>query len=338
MEDQPHVITWEVTRACALHCRHCRASAIPRRDPEELPLDRIVNTLEDIATAFRAPPILVFTGGDPTERPDLLEILAASVVRRLPTAVAPSVTARLNPADLRVWHTIGVGTVSLSLDGPNPDVHDRYRGVAGTFDRTLAIAEAVHQTGMRLQINTAVAPETIASLPVMSELVTELGVASWELFFVIPTGRARRRPSLDADAIERTLQWVAEYDRGVDFRVTAVGAPQFVRVRHELQPDKPFAPGLREARGFAFIDHKGHVFPSGYLPLIAGNVLDEAFSHIYRHSTWFQWLRDPGALKGGCARCAYSAVCGGSRARAYAVTGDALASDPGCPLSQSSPV
>ncbi|PSR27073.1 MAG: radical SAM protein [Sulfobacillus thermosulfidooxidans] len=325
--EAPHIITWELTRACQLHCRHCRARAIPRRDFRELTLPQIENVLDDIAS-MRPKPMIIFTGGDPLERDDLSDIIKAAVSRKIRTAIAPSVTPSLTPQIIKIWKTLGVQAVSISLDGATQAVHDRFRGVLGTFARSVEIAEAVVNQGMDLQINTSVSPFTLQDLPKMGRLVQILKAKSWEVFFVIPTGRARLSESLDAKHIESSLEWLRDYAKDVSFRVTAVGAPQFSRV---MARPLDQSPTIREAQGFAFISHYGDVFPSGYLPVSAGNVKRQRFSEIYRESPLFCDLRNPDKLEGRCGQCAYRAICGGSRARAYAVTGNYLAEDPGCP-------
>ncbi len=330
---RPHVVTWEVTRACQLHCRHCRARAIRRRDPAELSAVEVQAVLDDLAHGFERPPVVVLTGGDPLERDDLDAIIGAAVTRGLAVSIAPSVTPRLSADVLRRWRALGVVSVALSLDGAGPEVHDRFRGVAGTFVRTMELAQTAVGLGLRLQINTSVATDTVGGLAATGARVLELGATSWECFFVIPTGRARPQDCLAAPELERTLGWLAAWAERVAFRVTAVGAPQFVRVATARHPTaEPARPIVREARGFAFIDHRGAVMPSGYLPVAGGSVRRQPLSTVYRDAELFRALRDPGRLRGGCGGCVYRELCGGSRARAYALTGDWLAADPGCPL------
>jgi radical SAM protein with 4Fe4S-binding SPASM domain len=325
----PHVVTWELTRACPLHCRHCRATAIPHREPGELTLGQIDQVLRDLAQ-FQPRPVLVFTGGDPTMREDLTAILERSVALGFHTAVAPSVTPRLLPAVLREWKEIGVRSVSLSLDGWKPETHDSYRGVKGTFQRTIEVAAFVRELGLGLQINTSVGPRTVDELPDMGDLVRTLDATSWEVFFVIPTGRARPDEALSPGAAEIVLNWLARYRLTAPFRVTVVGAPQFRRVLEQQNQAVPPFPAIREARGFLFISRTGEAYPSGYLPVSAGNVLTDFVVRLYQASDLFQKLRDPAQLQGRCRACEFNAACGGSRARAYAVYGDVLAEDPAC--------
>lgn len=333
LNDAPHVLTWELTRACGLKCRHCRANAIPKRNEKELSLEEICLVLDDLSTSFKMPPLVVFTGGDPVERPDLSQIIAESVKRGLHTAVSPSVTPLLTREVLKSWAMLGVKTVSISIDGPGPSVHDVFRRVDGTFTASVARARDVTDLGMKLQINTSVCGDTLAGMPQMGELVKELKASSWEVFFVVPTGRGRVLPHLTAEEAEGTLRWLALYSKTVDFRVTAIAAPQFRRVLLENVPGTkwPQIPAIREAQGFVFIDHLGSVYPSGYLPVKAGNVRNAPLSKIYRSSELFVSLRNPDLLKGRCGQCEYKRICGGSRARAYGVTADIQAEDPACP-------
>ncbi len=332
--DAPMLITWELTRACALRCRHCRAAAIPNRNPGELSFDDLSRVLEELSTLRAHPPLLIFTGGDPTERSDLMRILERSVSLGLTTAVAPSVTPRLTDEVIAAWSRAGVHAVSISLDGPAPEAHDRFRGIPGTFAASLKAARSVVAHGMQLQINTSVCPETYPTLAATGALARELGARRWELFFVIGTGRARDLPSLSAESTEEALVWLARQVPTAPYRITTVAAPQFRRVRDQLAAPGTWTGGpvIKEGRGFAFIDHLGNVAPNGLLPLAAGNVRERPFAEIYRDSPLFRALRDPGRLRGRCGRCSYREVCGGSRARAYAATGDVLAEDPACPF------
>ena len=333
LEQGPHVLTWELTRACGLKCRHCRANAIPRRNERELTLPEVISVLDDIVSHLKPPPLMVFTGGDPVERADLPDILRASVARSLHTAVSPSVTPLLTRKVLEEWKEIGVKTVSISIDGPSPAIHDQFRRVDGTFAASIERARDVRDLGMGLQVNTSICGDTLPGVPEMGELVKELGVSSWEVFFVVPTGRGRVLPKITREATESTLKWLATYAQTVPFRVTAIAAPQFRRLILENVPGSPWPrfPAIREAQGFAFIDHLGEVCPSGYLPVSAGNVRRTPFSTLYRTSPLFRQLRDPDRLEGRCGVCEYKRICGGSRARAYAVTGNLQAEDPACP-------
>lgn len=360
--DRPHIVIWEVTRACALACAHCRAEAIPHRDPGELDTAAGRRLLDDLAAYGPPRPVVVLTGGDPFERPDLVDLVAHGTSAGLRVALAPSVTPRLTPAALTELVGAGARAVSLSLDGATPATHDGFRGVPGTFAATLDAARTVVALGARLQVNTTVTAGNVTELPALLRLVVDLGASLWSVFLLVPTGRGRTVRPLTATQVEDLLHWLHEVGDRVPVKTTE--APHFRRVAIERaaagDPERAFPPGplrrrLRRAtaalfpedggparrrprppldvnagRGFAFVDHRGQVHASGFLPLPAGSVHARSFPEIYRTSPLLRSLRDPARLGGRCGRCPYRDVCGGSRSRAFAVAGDPLAEDPAC--------
>jgi radical SAM protein with 4Fe4S-binding SPASM domain len=330
----PLRVYWEVTRACDLACRHCRAEAVGRRHPEELTTVEGLHLLERLA-AFGGPrPRLVLTGGDPLKRPDLWVLIAAAWALELPVSVAPSATPLLQPMDVRCLKEAGVEAISLSLDGSTPARHDAVRGVGGTFERTLEAACAARQAGLPFQINTLVAAETLDDLPAIHLLASELGAARWSLFFLVSVGRATVLEQIGPAEAEDVMRWLVELaDRGSGPVVATTEAPQFRRVllqRHRRDA-RAHGAGVRDGNGIMFISHTGEVQPSGFLPVSAGNVRTDDVVAIYRDSPLFHRLRRPAFFTGRCGRCEFHSVCGGSRARAYAASGDPFAEDPLCP-------
>lgn len=361
---RPFIVIWEVTRACALACAHCRADAITVRNPLELTTQEGKTLLDDLASLGAPRPIVVLTGGDPFERDDLAELVRHGHAAGLPMALSPSVTPRLTSEALIELRAAGATAVSLSLDGATPATHDAFRGFEGVHADTLKAAAEVRSAGLRLQINTTVTRDNAHELPALLETVTDLGAGLWSVFFLVPTGRGEQLAALDAEGVEDVLRWLASVADRIPLKTTE--APHFRRVmlqRAEAGGDPPgYRPGalgvqLREAtrvpaagvapgrsgsgprrppldvnagRGFAFIDHLGSVYPSGFLPVSAGSIRKQPFTEIYRESALLQSLRDPEQLKGRCGVCEYREVCGGSRSHAYAVTGDPLAEDPTC--------
>ncbi|HEU5084163.1 MAG TPA: TIGR04053 family radical SAM/SPASM domain-containing protein [Acidimicrobiales bacterium] len=359
--ERPFLVIWEVTRACELVCRHCRADAVPHRSPLELDTDDGRAMLDDLADLGSPRPIVVLTGGDPFQRPDLADLVAHGTSRNLTMALSPSVTPRLTPAVLRELRDAGAKAVSLSLDGATASTHDGFRRVAGVFDQTLVAARAVRELGFRLQINTTVTAGNVHELPAILRHVLDLEATLWSVFFLVPTGRGAMLGALDADGSEEVLHWLHDVSGYVPVKSTE--APHFRRIALQraqaADVDASFPPGpLRQAlraetqqllgdhprrpqgarppldinagRGFVFVDHHGAVFPSGFLPVAAGSVRERPLSEIYRQSPLLQALRDPEALGGRCGRCEFRAVCGGSRSQAFAASGDALGEDPMC--------
>lgn len=361
--ERPFIVIWEVTRACQLVCTHCRADAIRTRNPFELSTAQGKTLLDDLA-AFGTPrPLVVLTGGDPFERPDLPELVAHGTALGLSMALSPSVTPKLTREVLVELHDAGAKAVSLSLDGASAATHDAFRGVDGVFDDTMVAARLVREVGYRLQINTTVTAGNVNELSAILKTVLELGTTLWSIFFLVPTGRGKLLQALSAEQEEEVLHWMHDVSELVAIKATE--APHYRRIaiqRAAVDPadlDTAFPVGplrtvlrrdtaelltgdepkrraarapidVNSGRGFAFVDHVGMVYPSGFLPVAVGCVRDQPFPEIYRDADLLQDLRSPDNFGGRCGRCEFRAVCGGSRSHAFAVTGDPLAADPSC--------
>lgn len=333
----PVVLFWEITRACALACRHCRADAQPRRHPQELTTEECFAVVKEI-TRFHPQPILIITGGDPLMRRDLFEVAAYAVSRGLRTSLAPSVTALITPRNLARAYQAGIRHISISLDGATPEVHDEFRGVGGSFQRTLWAIRAAQDAGMTVRINTTVSKWNWTQLEAMAELVSASQAELWDLFFLVPTGRARAEEMLSAEEHEEVFHWLYDLSRTVPYRVrTTLGQPfrrvALQRAAGEGRPMDPL-PSTNDGKGVCFISHVGDLCPSGFLPLPCGNVHTHSLVMVYQNHPLFQALRDPRRLKGKCGVCPFNSVCGGCRARAYACTGDYLEADPCCSFDQ----
>jgi radical SAM protein len=338
----PFIVIWETTRACALACVHCRAEAIPHRDPRELSTDEGRALIDAVRRFGDPPPLLVFTGGDPLRRPDLVDLVRYATARGLTASLTPSATGRVTEERLRALRDAGLARLAVSLDGATAEVHDAFRGVRGSYRQTLRILERARALGIPLQINTTVSRRTVGELPALVREVEDCGVALWALFFLIPVGRAGADQALDAGAIEDVLEWAAGLAARVPFAIKTTEAPHFQRVlarrrgaRRPQPAGRPDAVGrapraVTDGNGFLFVDHVGNICPSGFLPLPAGNVRTADLVDVYRNDPLFRALRDPDLLTGRCGVCEYRDRCGGSRARAYAASGDPLGEDPGC--------
>ncbi len=339
--EAPVVVYWEATQACDLACRHCRAEAIPEPPPGELTSEEAHALLREIA-AFRRS-MLVITGGDPMKRPDLVDLVAEATGLGLRVALTPSGTNRLTPAAIEAMRAAGLDAIALSFDGSSATRHDAFRRVPGCFDRTRAAAMWVRNAGLPLQVNTTVTAETAGDLPVVHDLVAALGGARWSLFFLVPVGRGRLLQEVSPTASEHLCRWLFQRSRSAPFDVKTTEAPHYRRVvveqlRRMGMSDRDiqgasFARsfGVRDGNGVVFVSSTGEIYPSGFLPLSAGNVRRDRLVDVYRESPLLRGLRDIGKLTGKCGRCPYRGICGGSRARAWARTGDPFASDPLCP-------
>ena len=338
----PSRVYWELTRACDLTCRHCRADAMRERAPDELGTDECRRVLSALATARPVPPHVIFTGGDPLKRPDLVELVRYAVDAGLGVSVAPSATPNLSREVVDALERAGVSAMSLSLDGPTAAQHDGVRGVLGCFGWTLAAAARIVAAGIPLQINTLVTAETRPHLEAVGDLVARMGATRWSLFFLVPVGRGSVLTPLSPHESEWVLRQLAGSARRWPFTLTTTEAPHFRRVMiqqmhaagmtgAEVQAS-PIARGfgIRDGNGIMFIAANGDVTPSGFLQAPVGNVRNADPIALYRGDGLFRALRQPELLRGRCGICGFRQVCGGSRARAYAETGDMFAEDPLC--------
>jgi len=338
----PRMIYWEMTRACDLACRHCRAEAIPWRDPAELTTEEALGLLDQIVAFGEPRPHLVCTGGDPLKRPDLEAIIAAGTARHIGVSLAPSATAALTREALARLRAAGMQSMSLSLDGSTAARHDAFRGVPGCYETTLRAARWARELGIPLQLNTLVTADTLDDLPALYALARSLEIMRWSLFFLVPTGRGRALRELAAPEAEAVMHWLYDRAREAPFAVAATEAPHFRRVALARMRDEGLSAeqirrhpigrgfGVRDGNGVMFISHRGEVTPAGFLPVVTGNIREHALVELYRAHPVFTDLRTPARLRGKCGRCEYRGLCGGSRARAYAHTGDYLAADPLC--------
>jgi len=362
--ERPFLVIWEATQACPLACRHCRAEARPDRDPRELDTDEATELMRQIAAFGRPAPLFVITGGDPFQRPDLYTLVRRGAELGLPVSVSPSGTPTLTREALARLHEAGCRAISLSVDAATEAAHDGFRGVAGVFGWTARAWRDARELGLKVQVNTTVTRHTVEHLPAIAAMVRDRGALLWSVFLLVPTGRGRELEALDAAQVEDVLHVL--YDLGETVAVKTTEAHHFRRVclqrrvleargvdpaealrlgplYHELREkmmrlgliqgrERPRRPPLQVSagRGFVFISHVGDVYPSGFLPLTAGNVRERSLVDIYRSDPLFVGLRDQNRLGGRCGRCEFRSVCGGSRARAYAVTGDVYAEEPAC--------
>ena len=328
----PLLVTWEVTQACGLACDHCRADARPDRDPGELSTAQGKALIDQVAAFGRPPPILVFSGGDPLERPDLFELIEYAVDSGLPTAVTPAPTDNLGPGVVRRFADLGVHRMALSLDGPGPATHDGFRGETGSFEAVQRAAQWADTADLPVQVNTTVTAGTAEYLPAIADEVAALGASMWEVFFLVPTGRGAELDGLSPDRADELLRWLYRHQREAPYRVITVEAPQYRRVAREIDGEDVTVGSTRAGSGFVFVSHRGEIYPSGFLAQSAGRVPEDDLVERYRSAPLFERLRSPDRFEGPCGSCRYRELCGGSRSRAYAATGNPLASDPLCPL------
>lgn len=354
--DAPYLVLWELTRACTLACRHCRAKAIRQRNPLELSLAECSKVMDELKAFGR--PLIVLTGGDPVQRPDLFEIIDEATARGFTVAITPSATPVTTRSIVHRFKQHGVARLAVSVDGPNAESHDGFRRVKGSFELSMNIIQWAREVDLPVQINTTVARHNYAQFDEMTDLVKTLGVVLWSIFFLVPTGRANDEMQITKEEYESILLRMSDISRSGQLNVKATEGPAFRRVliesargmKADLRTGQlDVSPALRlgelrsyqavnDGRGVLFISHTGDIYPSGFLPTVAGNVRTDSVADVYRNGPLFKALRDANQLQGKCGNCRYKVVCGGSRARAFAATGDYMAEDPLCIYNEPAPV
>lgn len=345
-DERPFLAIWEVTQACELACVHCRASAQPERHPLELSTKEGKSLIDEIA-ALRVP-VFVLTGGDPIKRPDLFELIAHARQLGVRVSLTPSATPLLTREIVFRLKEAGLARLAVSMDGASAATHDAFRGMSGSFARTLDAVRWANEAGLPVQINTTFSRRNIREIDAIVALMEQLKITLWSVFFLVPTGRGKLSDLLNADEFEQVFARLYQLSRTASFDIKTTEAQHYRRYflqqraverragTVELAPEKlpdtiGRAPrGLNDGKGFVFISHTGEVFPSGFLPVAAGNIRRQPLATIYRESGLFLGLRDPARLEGKCGACEFKHICGGSRARAYALTGNPFAEEPCC--------
>ncbi len=370
-DQAPFLVIWETTQACDLACKHCRAEAQPDRHPDELTTDEAKALLKDVRRF--GPIVFVFSGGDALKRPDLEELVRYGVDLGLRMAATPAATPLATEERIRGLHSAGLARLAISLDGSNPLIHDAFRQVAGSFDEAIRVLETARDVGMSTQVNTVFARHNLQDFDALGRLMGDLGIRLWEVFLLVPMGRANRSQVASATEVEEVFHKLYDLAQTAPFDIKATVAPHYNRVvlqrkaeGEEAEAEEadgipsedtlgratgviggtkdPLTAGaaysyldhigrarnVNDGDGFLFVSHTGELMPSGFLPVSAGNVRTHDLVDVYQNAELFRHLRDRSLLKGKCGYCEFRDICGGSRARAWAVTGDYLSSEPYC--------
>ena len=347
-DETPYLVIWELTQACDLACLHCRACARPKRHPLELSTEegkRLIDQVADMRV-----PLFVLTGGDPIKRPDLFDLIEHARKMGVRVGLTPSATPLLTREIVQRLKDSGLARLAVSLDGSSAAVHDAFRGMSGSFDRTMKAIEWANEIGLPVQVNTTFCRSNYADFDQIASLLETKRIALWSVFFLVPTGRGKLDNLLSAEEFETLFARLYKLSQRVCFHIKTTEAQHYRRFVMQRQvADRKTqsgaglrgpvtvedtigrAPrGLNDGKGFVFISHTGEVMPSGFLPMSGGNVRQQSLRRIYQDSALFQRLRDPDRLGGKCGACEFRHICGGSRARAYAITGDPMAEEPCC--------
>lgn len=336
-DHSPMVVFYEVTRACDLLCKHCRASAQPHLDPRELSGADARAMIDDL-TRFPKPPLLVFTGGDPLKRADVFDLVEHAVKRDLQVAMTPSATPLVTTDALTRLHATGLHRLAVSLDGCDAATHDGFRRVNGSFAQTLWIVAEARRIGLPVQINTTIARHNVQQVDALAELISRMDVALWSVFFLVPTGRAQVNQRINAQECEQVFERLWHHQRTSSCPIKTTEAPHYRRyILQQLKASPTRTPrrlptvGTNDAKGVMFVSHTGEIYPSGFLPRKCGKSPHDSVVRVYQDSPLFRTLRDADQLKGKCGVCEFKEICGGSRSRSYSLSGgDPMAPEPDC--------
>jgi radical SAM protein with 4Fe4S-binding SPASM domain len=337
---RPLQVTWEVTSECDWKATQVRTSPRWQRRRHGLSTAEAFHLVDEVAAMHV--PLLALTGGDPLLRPDLLPIVCYAAQRSVRTSLTALPTGLLTREVISELKECGLMRIAFWLHGSTPQLHDSYWHVPGSYRRTLEAIGWCHEAELPVQINTTIARRNVHDLDPIVESLMRLDVVLWNVFCFVPATREQAGEMLTAEEHEETFARLYRASRQVPFQIKTTEGQHYQRyllqqraresrrglTESDLIPCTP--KGVNDAKGFVFVNHAGEVYPSRFLPLSAGNITTESLPSIYCESPLFVSLRDSSKLKGKCGRCPVRNVCGGSRARAYAVTGDLLAEEPGC--------
>jgi radical SAM protein len=365
-DESPFLAIWEITQSCDLACKHCRAAAQPLPHPDQLSTEEAHDLIDQIAAMHI--PIFVFTGGDPLKRADIYDLIRYAASKGVHVAVTPSATPLLTREAIFKLKEAGLVRLGISLDGSTPEIHDNFRGLPGAYARTIQAIEWANEAGIPIQVHSTISRHNVQDLDNLCDLFERLKIVMWNVFFLVPVGRGQQSDLLSGEEFEQVFAKIYELSHRAPFQIKTTEAMHYRRylIQHNLEERKfghggghpgghpgsvarptEFEAGtpttdaktrnnawatrrVNDGKGFMFISHKGDVYPSGFLPIHAGNIRETPLADIYRNAPIFKALRDTSQLEGKCGACEFKEICGGSRARAYAVTGDPLAQEPCC--------
>jgi AdoMet-dependent heme synthase len=365
-DESPFLAIWEVTQSCDLACKHCRAAAQPLAHPDQLTNAEAKALIDQIA-AIQVP-IFVFTGGDPLKRADVFELIEYAAGKGVKVALTPSATPLLTRDAVFKLKEAGLVRLGISLDGSTPEIHDAFRGLPGAWARTIQAIEWANEAGIPIQVHATISRHNAHDLDDLCALFEKLAIVMWNVFFLVPVGRGQLNDLLSAKEFEQAFAKIYELSLRVNFQIKTTEAMHYRRylLQHNLEerrighgtghgngsghghpagagyePGAPTADAavrnrswatrrVNDGKGFLFVSHVGNVYPSGFLPIQAGNIRQTPLGEIYRNAPIFKALRDSSQLQGKCGACEYKEICGGSRARAYALTGNPLAAERCC--------
>lgn len=353
----PSLVFIETTKACEYSCRHCRAESQSEPSPDELTTEEMKDLLKQIRKMSSSPPEVVITGGDFLLRKDIGQIIEYIHELRLPFSASPAASPLLTDEFMKFLLNNGVKSISLSLDGTADGTHDWLRRIPGSFDLTLNLIMQAKKLGLRVQVNTTVIKKNLTELPFLASMLHDMGISTWEVFFLIKTGRGIRVQDISPAEYMQVNLWLSDLrEYGLNVRTVEGPVYRVIRKISEIQPaavQGELYRELKEAtvsimglpenftqnashssahqfRGTLFVGHNGDVYPSGLYSVKLGSIRESPLKDIINQNIDYLLPRESGKIQGRCGRCQFMQQCGGSRARALSYTGNPFAEDPAC--------
>lgn len=344
MEFAPKWIAWEITRRCNLKCVHCRSSSeMEAKEHPDFSTEEAFRILDDISSY--AKPVIVLSGGEPLLRKDVFDIANYGTEKGIRMCLATNGTLVTDDICKRIKE-IGIRIVSLSLDGSTEDVHDNFRNEKGAFKGTIRAAELFRKHGIEFIINSSFTKRNQEEIPKVYKLAKELGATAWYMFMIVPTGRGEKimNELISKEDYENILEWHYQMEKDEkDILVRPTCAPHYYRIvlqkskedgekfeRRTLKFSTGGSKGCIAGQLICLINVDGDVLPCSYFPISAGNIRKQSFKDIWENSELFKDLRYFKKYRGRCGSCEFVNVCGGCRARAYAIHGNYLEEEPLC--------
>ncbi len=341
---EPKWIAWEITRRCNLNCVHCRSSSeMEIKGHPDFTTEEGFRIIDDISEY--AKPVIVLSGGEPLLRNDVFDLAGHGTAKGLRMCIATNGTL-VTGETCEKMKASGIKMVSLSLDGSTDKVHDDFRSQKGAFAGTINAAKLFRKHEIPFLINSSFTKRNQEEIPKVYKLAKDLGATAWYMFMIVPTGRGEdiMNELISKEDYEEILEWHYEMEKNEnDLLVRPTCAPHYYRIilqkqkeegekfeRRSLKFSTGGAKGCIAGQVICLIDVDGNVLPCSYFPKFAGNVRQQSFREIWENSELFHELRDFKKYKDKCGSCEFINVCGGCRARAYAVSGDYLDEEPFC--------
>ncbi len=326
-EFKPSLISWNLTKMCNLRCPHCYMEA-GRKAENELTTEECLPLIDEMKALGTE--MLILTGGEPLLRRDIYDIARHASSQGIWVVMGTN-GVLLDDEVARKMIECGVQGVAISIDSLEPAKHNHFRGGPNAWEHSVRALDICRANGLQVVVQTTIMDMNYAEIPQMLAFAREKGAWSFNLYFLVQTGRGQQMNDLSPERTEAMLSSLVDWqDQHRPMLVRSKCAPQFKQIAYEKGVGGLESGGCMAGTQYCRITPQGDVTPCPYMTVVAGNVRDQSFGEIWRTSSVLNELRDPNQLKGRCGRCEFKELCGGCRCRAHAAYGDYLQEDPAC--------